>query len=474
MSGLNEQVKLEIDNAFACQQSYALELRKSDYKRRIAVLDRFEQVFRASEEKIYKSAAGDFGKPQAETDMAEIMPVLMELKHVRKNLKKWMKPVPVRATMMLFGTSSKIVKEPKGVTLVVSPWNYPFYLTFGPMISSIAAGNTVIIKPSEMTPNMSAIISEIVEKAFSPEEVCLFQGEADVASYLTNLPFDHIFFTGSPAVGKHVMAAAARNLTSVTLELGGKSPVIVDQSVDIKKAVKSIAWGKFVNNGQTCVAPDYLYVHESIKGEFVTEMVACVDKQYGLGNDAKDNDDYCQVVNDSHYQRIRRLLTDAQAQGGKLLTGGQTDDAGRFIAPTLIEGMSRNAAIMSEEIFGPLLPIITFTDLDEVISYVNSKPKPLALYIFSKDSRNIEKILTETSAGDSCINQTMMHVAHQNLPFGGVNNSGIGKSGGIWGFDAFSHGRSVLTDKFSSASMLHPPYTPKVRKLIKMAIKMMS
>lgn len=474
MSGLNEQVKLEIDNAFACQQSYALELRKSDYKRRIAVLDRFEQVFRASEEKIYKSAAGDFGKPQAETDMAEIMPVLMELKHVRKNLKKWMKPVPVRATMMLFGTSSKIVKEPKGVTLVVSPWNYPFYLTFGPMISSIAAGNTVIIKPSEMTPNMSAIISEIVEKAFSPEEVCLFQGEANVASYLTNLPFDHIFFTGSPAVGKHVMAAAARNLTSVTLELGGKSPVIVDQSVDIKKAVKSIAWGKFVNNGQTCVAPDYLYVHESIKGEFVTEMVACVDKQYGLGNDAKDNDDYCQVVNDSHYQRIRRLLTDAQAQGGKLITGGQTDDAGRFIAPTLIEGMSRNAAIMSEEIFGPLLPIITFTDLDEVISYVNSKPKPLALYIFSKDSRNIEKILTETSAGDSCINQTMMHVAHQNLPFGGVNNSGIGKSGGIWGFDAFSHGRSVLTDKFSSASMLHPPYTPKVRKLIKMAIKMMS
>ena len=474
MSGLNEQVKLEIDHAFACQQSYALELRKSDYKRRIAVLDRFEQVFRASEEKIYKSAAGDFGKPQAETDMAEIMPVLMELKHVRKNLKKWMKPVPVRATMMLFGTSSKIVKEPKGVTLVVSPWNYPFYLTFGPMISSIAAGNTVIIKPSEMTPNMSAIISEIVEKAFSPEEVCLFQGEANVASYLTNLPFDHIFFTGSPAVGKHVMAAAARNLTSVTLELGGKSPVIVDQSVDIKKAVKSIAWGKFVNNGQTCVAPDYLYVHESIKGEFVTEMVACVDKQYGLGNDAKDNDDYCQVVNDSHYQRIRRLLTDAQAQGGKLITGGQTDDAGRFIAPTLIEGMSRNAAIMSEEIFGPLLPIITFTDLDEVISYVNSKPKPLALYIFSKDSRNIEKILTETSAGDSCINQTMMHAAHQNLPFGGVNNSGIGKSGGIWGFDAFSHGRSVLTDKFSSASMLHPPYTPKVRKLIKMAIKMMS
>jgi aldehyde dehydrogenase (NAD+) len=474
MSELNEQVKLEIDNAFACQQSYALELRKSDYKRRIAVLDRFERVFRASKEKIYKSAADDFGKPQAEVDIAEIMAPLMELKHVRKNLKKWMKPVPVRATMMLFGTSSKIVKEPKGVTLIVSPWNYPFYLTFGPMIWSIAAGNTVIIKPSEMTPNMSAIISEIVEKAFSPEEVCLFQGEADVASYLTSLPFDHIFFTGSPTVGKYVMAAAAKNLTSVTLELGGKSPVIVDKSVDIKKAVKSIAWGKFVNNGQTCIAPDYLYVHESIKGEFLTEILASIDKQYGLGNDAKDNNDYCQIVNNSHYQRIRRLLTDAQAQGGKLITGGQTDDAGRFIAPTLIEGMSGSSAIMNEEIFGPLLPIITFTDLDEVISYINSKPKPLALYIFSKDSRTIEKILTETSAGDSCVNQTMMHNAHQNLPFGGVNNSGIGKSGGVWGFNAFSHERSILTDKFSSASMLHPPYTSKVRKLIKMAIKMVS
>jgi len=342
------------------------------------------------------------------------------------------------------------------------------------MIWSIAAGNTVIIKPSEMTPNMSAVISEIVEKAFTPEEVCLFQGEADVASYLTSLPFDHIFFTGSPAVGKHVMAAAARNLTSVTLELGGKSPVIVDKSVDIKKAVQSIAWGKFSNNGQTCIAPDYLYVHESIKDEFVKEMVACVDKQYGLGTDAKDNGDYCQVVNDGHYQRISRLLVDAQAQGGKLITGGQTDDAGRFIAPTLIEGMSRDSAIMNEEIFGPLLPVITFTDLDEVISYVNSKPKPLALYIYGKDSRNIEKILTETSAGDTCINQAMMHFLHPNLPFGGVNNSGIGKSGGVWGFNAFTHERSVLTDKFSSASMMHPPYTPKVRKLIKMAIKMTS
>ena len=472
MSELNEQVKNQINDVFARQQCYALELRKSDCKQRLAVLDRFEQAFRESEEKIYQSAADDFSKPQAEVDMSEIMAVLAELKHVRKNLKKWMKPVSVMPTASMIGTSSKIVKEPKGVTLVVSPWNYPFNLTFGPMIWSIAAGNTVIIKPSEMTPNMSAVIADIVERAFRPEEVSLFQGEADVASYLTALPFDHIFFTGSPAVGKHVMAAAAKNLTSVTLELGGKSPVIVDKSVNIKKAVQSIAWGKFSNNGQTCIAPDYLYVHESVKDQFVRELTACVEKQYGLGNNAKDNGDYCKVVNTSHYNRINRLLEDAKSQGGKLITGGQIDDAGRFIAPTLIEGMASDSAIMEEEIFGPLLPVITFSNIEEVIDVVNSKPKPLALYIYSTDKRNIDKVLCETSAGDTCVNQTMMHFLHHNLPFGGVNNSGIGKSGGVWGFNAFTHERSVLNDKFSSASMLHPPYTPKVRKLIKMAIKM--
>jgi len=472
MSELNEQVKNQIDDVFARQQCYALELRKSDCKQRLAVLDRFEQAFRESEEKIYQSAADDFSKPQAEVDMSEIMAVLAELKHVRKNLKKWMKPISVMPTASMIGTSSKIVKEPKGVTLVVSPWNYPFNLTFGPMIWSIAAGNTVIIKPSEMTPNMSAVIADIVERAFRPEEVSLFQGEADVASYLTALPFDHIFFTGSPAVGKHVMAAAAKNLTSVTLELGGKSPVNVDKSVNIKKAVQSIAWGKFSNNGQTCIAPDYLYVHESVKDQFVSELTACVEKQYGLGNNAKDNGDYCKVVNTSHYNRINRLLEDAKSQGGKLITGGQIDDAGRFIAPTLIEGMASDSAIMEEEIFGPLLPVITFSNIEEVIDVVNSKPKPLALYIYSTDKRNIDKVLCETSAGDTCVNQTMMHFLHHNLPFGGVNNSGIGKSGGVWGFNAFTHERSVLNDKFSSASMLHPPYTPKVRKLIKMAIKM--
>jgi len=474
MAEIKKAAKAAIDKVFAEQKCYALELRKSDYRQRLAVLARFEQAFNDAGDKIYAAAAADFGKPEAEVAMAEIMPVLGELKHVRKSLKGWMKPDSVWPTLTTFGTKSKIVKEPKGVTLVVSPWNYPFNLTFGPMIWSIAAGNTVIIKPSEMTPNMSKVISEIVSEAFRPEEVALFEGKADVASYLTSLPFDHIFFTGSPAVGKHVMAAAARNLTSVTLELGGKSPVIIDKSANIKKTVGSIAWGKFTNNGQTCIAPDYLYIHESIKDEVVAEMTACVEKQYGLGNDARDNADYCQVVNTAHHGRISALIKDAKANGGKVIIGGEMVKAGRFIAPTMIEGMSEDSAIMQEEIFGPVLPIITFSDLDEVVAYVNNKPKPLALYIYAQDDKAINKVLQETSAGDTCVNQTMMHFLHQNLPFGGVNNSGIGKSGGVWGFRAFTHERSVLEEKFSAASMLHPPYTPKVLKMIKQTMRLVS
>jgi aldehyde dehydrogenase (NAD+) len=474
MTEIKPEVKAKIDTVFAQQKDYALELRKSDCRQRLAVLKRFETAFRGAHDRIHESAAADFGKPGAEVDLAEIMPVLTELKHVRKHLKEWMKPEPVKVTISMLGTKSKIVKEPKGVTLVVSPWNYPFNLTFGPMMWAIAAGNTVIIKPSEMTPKMSEVIGQIVKEAFRPEEVSMFEGEADVASYLTNLPFDHIFFTGSPAVGKHVMAAAAKNLTSVTLELGGKSPVIVDKSANLKKASKSIGWGKFNNNGQTCIAPDYIYVHESIKDKFVAEMTATIKSQYGLGADAGANSDYCRVVNAGHHGRITRLLDDAKAKGGVVLTGGEVATESQFIAPTLIEGMSDDSAIMQEEIFGPLLPIITYSDINEVISYINAKPKPLALYIYSKDNKLTDKVIRETSAGDTCVNQTVMHFLHPNLPFGGVNNSGIGKSGGVWGFRAFTHERSVLVDKHSSLSMFYPPYTPGVRKVIKATMKMLT
>ena len=474
MSQLDPSLKAKIDRVFAQQQCFSLELRISDFKQRLASLDRFEQIFKASFERFYKAAAADFSKPESEVDTSEILSVLSELRHVRKNLRRWMKTKAVLPTLPMFGTSSKIVTEPKGVTLVVSPWNYPFNLSFCPMIWSIAAGNTVILKPSEMTPAMSAVITDIVKKSFEPRHVSVFEGDAEVASYLTSLPFNHIYFTGSPAVGRHVMASASANLASVTLELGGKSPVIVDLSANLSKAAKSICFGKFTNNGQTCIAPDYVYVHQQILEPFIQAMSDAIENLYGSQSNINENTDYCRVVNQAHYQRIKQLLQGALNDGATLLKGGQTNDADRFIAPTILTDINVDSEIMTQEIFGPLLPILSYSDIDQVIANINLNPKPLALYIFSQDRKITKKLLQQTSAGDSAVNATMIHTVHQNLPFGGVNNSGIGKSSGIWGFKAFSHQRSVVVDRLGFSSIFHPPYTPRVKALIKRVLRFLS
>jgi aldehyde dehydrogenase (NAD+) len=474
MSQLDLSVKAQIDQVFAQQQCYALELRKSDYQQRLASLDKFEQIFKASFDRLYQAAASDFSKPESEVDTSEILSVLSELRHVRQNLRRWIKPKSVLPTLPMFGTSSKIITEPKGVTLVVSPWNYPFNLSFCPMIWSIAAGNTVILKPSEMTPAMSAVIADIVKQAFEPRHVSVFEGDADVSSYLTRLPFNHIYFTGSPAVGRLVMAAASSNLASVTLELGGKSPVIVDSSANLSKAAKSICFGKFTNNGQTCIAPDYIYVDEQVRAPLVQALSDAVDSLYGCESSIDENEDYCRVVNQAHYQRIKQLLQGALDDGATLLKGGQTADQDRFIAPTILTDIHVDSEIMKQEIFGPVLPILSYSDIDQAIAHINLNPKPLALYIFSHDNNITQKILRETSAGDSAVNATMIHTVHQNLPFGGVNNSGIGKSSGIWGFKAFSHQRSVVIDRLGFSSIFHPPYTPRVKGLIKRVLRFLS
>jgi aldehyde dehydrogenase (NAD+) len=474
MSKLDQTLKTTIDRVFAEQQCYSLSLRSSTCEQRLAVLEKFERVFKSSFDKLYKAAYEDFSKPESEVNTGEILSVLSELKHVQKYLRRWMKPTRVRPTAAMIGTKSKILYEPKGVTLIISPWNYPFNLSFGPMIWSIAAGNTVILKPSEMTPAMSAVIQEIVEQAFDSREVCVFQGDAEVASYLTEQPFNHIYFTGSPAVGKQVMAAAAKNLASVTLELGGKSPVIVDQSADLNKAAKSICFGKLVNNGQTCIAPDYVYVHSSVKDKLMSAMLKAIESLYGPLPKIASNPDYCRVVNQSHYQRIKSLLDNAEEQGAKIFFGGETNDQQRFIAPTLLTDIPPESDIMQQEIFGPLLPVMEFEDIATVIDQVNNNPKPLALYVFSADDALTNRVLQQTSAGDSAINATVIHAIHQNLPFGGVNNSGMGKSGGVWGFQAFSHQRSVVEDKLGLSALLSPPYTAKVKRLIRAALKFLS
>ena len=474
MLQLEQSVKTKIDKVFALQKANAITLRSSTCEQRLAALDCFEKVFRASFDKIYQAATSDFSKPEAEVDTGEILTVLTELKHVRKQLKRWMKPKAVPATAAMLGTKSKIISEPKGVSLIISPWNYPFNLSFGPMIWAIAAGNTVILKPSEMTPAMSQVISEIVCDSFDSNLVTVVQGDAAVASYLTKQPFDHIFFTGSPAVGKQVMSEAAKNLSSVTLELGGKSPVIVDSTADLKKAAQSISFGKFANNGQTCIAPDYIYVQQSVKQEFLTAMANAIDEQYGNQQQLTSNSDYCRIVNQAHFQRITALINSAVEKGASIYKGGECIESQRFIAPTILTDINPSSDIMQQEIFGPVLPVLVFSDIDTVIAEINSCPKPLALYVFSKNTEFSDRVIEQTSAGDTAINATVIHVLHQNLPFGGVNNSGIGKVGGIWGFQAFSHQRSILDDKLGLSAMLSPPYTPKVKRIVKSAIRFLT
>lgn len=464
-----------VREVFDRQQVRALQLRESTAAQRIASIRRLLKVIDAYSYHLRLAARADFGKPEAEVDLTELMPVIAEAKHTIAHLKRWMRPRRVAPTLAMLGTSAAVRCEPRGVVLIMAPWNYPFNLALGPLISALAAGNTAIIKPSELTPQVSALIRKIVEAAFEPDEVAVFEGGVEVATELLALPFDHVFFTGSPAVGKIVMAAAAKHLTSVTLELGGKSPTIVDPSADLAKAARNIVWGKYTNNGQTCIAPDYLLVHNSVRIEFIDEAIRCLQHAYGHSHGEQIvNPDYGRIINDRNFARLKGLLDDARNRGANLCAGGSSDTEQRFIAPTILVNVPRDAAIMQEEIFGPILPVLGYDDLDDAISYINSKPKPLALYIYSRDQGAIGEVLARTSAGDTCVNHNLIHFLHQNLPFGGVNHSGIGKGHGHAGFIAFSHERSVLREHLSIIHWLYPPYTRTVQWLIRFATRFLT
>jgi len=466
-----------INDVFIQQTEYALDLRSSTLQQRKAVLKRFLKTIEKYTPDIVEAGMEDFNKPEVEVMLAEIFPVVHEIKHTLKHLSKWMKAKRVSSTKATFGSSSKVVYEPKGVSLIISPWNYPVNLTFGPLVSALAAGNTAMIKPSEFTPNMAKVISKIVAECFDDKEVAVFEGEVDVSLALLEKPFDHIFFTGSPQVGKSVMAAAAKNLTSVTLELGGKSPVFIDSSADLKKAAQKITWGKCSNNGQTCIAPDYILIPENRLKVFVEEMKDAITGAYG--EQIKNNPDYARVVNVAHTKRIKGLLDDGLKNDGEVIFGGEIDINARYIEPTLVLGKKDseafiNSRLMQEEIFGPVLPIVTYQDTHEAIAHINAHHKPLALYVFSENKVTTDAVIQKTSSGGVCINENIIHFLHGNLPFGGVNNSGIGNSHGEYGFKAFSHERAVLEDKFMSNSMLYPPYTKKVKTLAKLMSKYFS
>ena len=458
----------EIRRVFAAQRETMLAWRESTANERLARIQRLVDAVRAHTDEILEAGHKDFRKPPEEVHLTELLTVYMEAKDAKRHLKRWMKPQKVAPTRMMVGTKGYVQYEPKGRALIISPWNYPLNLSFGPLISALAAGCPAIIKPSEMTPHMSAVMARIVRETFDPSEVALFEGEVDVSQTLLDLPFDHIFFTGSPAVGKVVMGAAAKHLTSVTLELGGKSPTIIDASADLELAAKTIAWGKYTNNGQTCIAPDHIYVHNSVRERFVQAMVDTLKQAYGDSAEAlKASPFLARIVNANHTARISGLLDDAKTRGARVLYGDDVDNDEHYVSPTLLTDLPDDARIMEEEIFGPLLPIIGFDDIDQVIGKINDAPKPLALYIWSKDEASISRIMKRTSSGGACINHNVVHFLHGRLPFGGVNNSGIGNAHGHYGFKAFSHERAVVRARIMLAQIFFPPYTRLTNAIIR-------
>jgi aldehyde dehydrogenase (NAD+) len=456
-----------IDALFAGQAARALALRKSSAAERSARLARLLDALMARREAFAAAFAKDLGKPAVEVDLTELLPVIDDIRHAQKHLKRWMRPQRVAPTLVTLGTKARIVYQPRGRCLIIGPWNYPVSTLVGPLVSAVAAGNTAILKPSEFTPNVNAVIGEIVAEVFEPAEVAMVEGAIETSTHLLALPFEHVFFTGSPAVGKVVMAAAAKHLASVTLELGGKSPVVVDASADLRHAAEHVMWGKLVNAGQTCVAPDHLYVHRSVMDRFVALCREVLAERFGADAAAvAASESLGRMVHSRHAQRVVALVDDAVAQGARVLAGGAHDAQRRYVAPTLLAEVPDAARIAQEEIFGPVLPIAPFDSLDDVIARINAAPKPLALYLWSRDAGAVEQLRSETSSGSFCVNLCLQQYAHQNLPFGGVNNSGIGNAHGFFGFKAFSHERAVLAGgPFSALKLLFPPYTPGKVKL---------
>ncbi len=463
-----------IRRVFDAQQAYQPTARAADAAQRRAKIERIRQAVFDRRQAIRDAVYADFKKAPAEVDLSEIKIIAEFAAFAQKNLKEWMTPEKVGTPRTFIGTRSEIHYEPKGVVLIISPWNYPFNLTLGPLISALAAGNCAILKPSEYTPNSARLLHEMIGELFDEREVALFEGDKTVAQTLLKQPFDHIYFTGSPAVGRKVMKAAADHLASVTLELGGKSPTIVDETADINDTARKIAWGKFTNTGQTCIAPDYVLAHERIHDALVDALRNNIEAFYGRSAEAqRHSPDYARLVDDRHFRRVQKLYAEALDDGARLAAGGDIDAAEQYIAPTLLTDVPRDTEVMHEEIFGPLLPILRYRTLDEALDLINSKPNPLTLYLFTNSTATEDAILQRTKAGNTCINDTLVNYFNPYLPFGGAGYSGMGKGHGIFGFKAFSNERAVLrrTAGSSIMKMLYPPYRKTKRTVIDWLVK---
>jgi len=452
---------MDIQQIFEQQQRHRHLVARSTARERIAKLRRLHAAMLRYRDDIKAALWQDFRKNGFEVDISELGIVNSEIRHAMHHLHAWMRPKPVGTPPVLFGSRSEIRYEPKGVCLVLAPWNFPFNLTFAPLISAITAGNCVVLKPSEYVPASVEVMKKIVADCFPPEEVCLVEGGPEVAKALLALPFNHVFFTGSPAVGKSVMAAAAPHLASVTLELGGKNPTLVDETANLDTAAAKIAWTRTMNAGQSCVSPDYVLVHESVHDALVLKIGQRLMEFYGKTPDAlRDSPHFCRIINERNFLRIKGLVDDAVSLGATLAFGGGTDAATRYIEPTVLTDIPETAQIWNEEVFGPVLSIRPYRTLDEALAYINTKPTPLAMYIFSNRKSMVEQVLAETRSGNVTVNDCETHFYNAELPFGGLNNSGIGKSHGEFGFLEFSNARGICHQNrlWPLTNLFHPPY----------------
>ncbi len=454
---------------FAALRAQAPALRAEGVAARRQRLARLADWLLANRPAIQAALYQDFRKPPEETDLTEIWPSLIELRHSSRELKGWLARRKVGTPLALAGTKGWVQAEPKGVVLLIAPWNYPFYLALDPLASAIAAGNAVVIKPAEQTPATSALLRRMVEELFRPDEVLVVEGGRDTATELLRLPWNHIFFTGSPQIGKIIMRAAAEHLSGLTLELGGKSPAIVDETANLRDAAEKIVWGKFLNAGQTCVAPDYLLVQARVQAPLLAELRRAIGAYYGGDNEAiKASKSFARIVNEHHFARLAGLLEDAQARGATVAQGGSFDAAQCYLEPTILTDVPAGAAILEEEIFGPLLPVLTFQTLPEAAAYVNARLPPLAQYVFTTSAANRRYLLDTVAAGGAAVNETIIQLAHPDLPFGGVGNSGLGKAHGHAGFLAFSNEKAVLKQRVGLTGIkpFYPPYTGRTRRLL--------
>jgi len=460
----NSVNKLEISELYNIQDKHTKSHSKLSVSERIHYLVKLKKIIQSRENEIYNTLKSDLNKPKFESYATEIGFLLNEISLFIKNLEKWAEPESIPSSIINFPSKDYIYKEPYGKVLIFSPWNYPFQLSLLPAMSAFACGNNVILKPSEHTPATSNLVKSIVSAVFPANIFSVIEGGAEVASELLKLKWDYIFFTGSVRIGKIVAKAAADNLTPTTLELGGKSPAIIDDSLDVKLVSKRIVWGKFLNSGQTCVAPDYLIVHESIKDLLIKELINSILEAFGKFTEKINN--YTSIVNENNFDRLVKLINES-----KVIFGGQHDRKTKFIYPTLVDAPNAEDNIMIDEIFGPILPILTFNCQDDIDKIINKNPNPLALYVFTKSKEFEEKIITRYKFGGGAVNDTIVHLANPKLPFGGIGNSGYGSYHGKYSFELFTHKKSIIKrGTWYDNKLRYAPYAKKfslMKKIIK-------